>query len=130
VEKIFEVLLVSCQVQNRRTLFGVFQDLPVNANTVSKLADAKEFMESHLVDMVFCEEHLPDGSYGDVLAELRVASPSAQFVLLMRKEEWEEYLEALRLGVEHVLRVPLLPIDVDLTLIRSMRHVTHELVSQ
>jgi DNA-binding NtrC family response regulator len=130
VEKVLDVLLVGCQIENRRNLFDVFRDIPVDAYTVSNLAGAKEFLANHRIDMMFCEEHLADGSYGDALSELRATSPSAQFVLLMRKEEWEEYLEALRLGVEHVLRVPLQSIDVDLMLIRSMRNVTHELVSQ
>jgi hypothetical protein len=35
--------------------------------------------------------------------------------------EWDEYLEALHLGAEEVLRCPLQPTDVDLALIHAMR---------
>ena len=130
MEKVLDVLLVSCHAENRRTLFGVFQDLPVNAHSVFTLAQAIEFISAHRIDMVFCEETLPDGSYRDVLAKLRSDSPSAQFILLMCSGEWDEYLEALRLGVEEVLGSPVLPIDVDLALIHSFRNAPRELVCQ
>jgi hypothetical protein len=39
--------------------------------------------------------------------------------------EWEEYLEALRLGAEEVLRCPLQPTDIDLALIHALRGNAH-----
>jgi hypothetical protein len=35
--------------------------------------------------------------------------------------EWEEYLEALRLGAAEVLRVPLQSTDIDIALFHAMR---------
>ena len=40
---------------------------------------------------------------------------------MTKYREWEEYLEALRLGATEVLRCPLQPSDVDLALIHAMR---------
>jgi hypothetical protein len=47
----------------------------------------------------------------------------------MRDGERPEYLEALRLGVQEVLRPPLLPIDIDLAFIHSFRRIERELMS-
>ena len=130
MEKVLDVFLISCHAENRRTLFGVFQDLPVNAHSVFTLAQAMEFISGHRFDLVFCEEKLPDGSYREALSKLRSRSSSAQFILLMCHGEWDEYLEALRLGVEEVLRSPVLPIDIDLALIHSARNAPREFVCQ
>lgn len=130
MEKALDVLVVCCQLENTKTLLGVFRDLPIKAHSVSKLAQANEFMANHRVDMVFCDEWLPDGSYRGVLARLRDTSPAAQFVLLMLNGEGQACLEASRLGVEEVLRPPLRPIDVDLAFVHSFRHAEHDLVSQ
>ena len=129
MQKPFEVLFVSSQDENKKTLLGVCRDLPVKARTVYTFAQAKQFLSAHQVRMVFCDELLPDGSYREVLAVLRTASPIAQFVLVMRDGEWQEYLEALRLGVQEVLRPPLLPIDIDLAFIHSFQRIERELVS-
>ena len=129
MEKPLQVLVVSCNAETRRTLSGVLRDLPVRAHLFSSVAQARHFVATRHVDMVFCEELLFDGSYKQLLGALRVARPDAQFVLVMRNGEWAEYLEALRLGVENVLRPPLLPIDIDLVFIHSFRHSAFELAA-
>jgi DNA-binding NtrC family response regulator len=52
---------------------------------------------------------------------VRTLHPATRFVVMLCTGEWEEYLEALRLGAEEVLRCPLQPTDVDLALIHAMR---------
>ena len=121
MEKELDLLLVSCRYENRETMFRVFRDLPVNPYSVSTVQQAKEFLSDHPVEAVFCEERLGDGSYREVLTELRCQSPCARFVLMMCTGEWVDYLEALRLGVAEVLRAPLQAINVDLALIHAFR---------
>lgn len=124
MENSFGVLIVSPRPENRKICLGVLGVLPVSAFAVSTLAQARELMASRPMDMVFCEEQLSDGSYREILSELRATRSSTQFVLLMNNGEWNEYLEALRLGVEEVLRPPLLPMDIDLAFIHSLRKTT------
>ena len=57
--------------------------------------------------MVFCDEYLSDGTYRDLLLSSRFGQNGADFVLLLHKGEWEEYLTAMRLGILDVLRSPL-----------------------
>jgi DNA-binding NtrC family response regulator len=127
MEQQVKVLLVSSQRENKRTLLGVLRDLTVRPYVVSTWAQAKTLISRHEFSVVFCEELLPDGSYRDVFTFLREISNAAKFVLVLRDGEWEEYLEALRLGVEEVLRPPLMSIDVDLTLIHAFRRAVHGL---
>jgi DNA-binding NtrC family response regulator len=121
MRKALDVLSVSCRHENRKTMFLVFHDLPVNPYCVSTVQQAKESLSGHVPEVVLCEERLDDGSYREVLVELRSKSLSARFVLMLCTGEWAEYLEALPSGVTEVLRAPLQAIDVDLAMIHALR---------
>ena len=61
-----------------------------------------------------------------ICCEKCALSEDIRFVVMLCTGEWEEYLEALRLGAEEVLRCPLQPTDVDLALIHAMRGLLPE----
>ena len=112
------VLIVSCRPENRKTLARVFDELSINSYVAPTIRDAKELLASQSLSMVFCEERLSDGSYCDLLTNVRATSPEMRFVVMLCTGEWEEYLEAMRLGAQEVLRCPLRPTDID----QAMKH--------
>ena len=118
------ILIVSCRPENRKMLLRVFDDLPIDSYSASSIHQAKEALRARSFSVVFCEERLTDGAYADLLKELKKTQPSTRLVVMLCTGEWEEYLEALRLGAEEVLRCPLQPTDVDLALIHAMRSAT------
>jgi DNA-binding NtrC family response regulator len=117
-----EILIVSCRPENRKSLLRVLEDLPVTAFCASNLAQARETLASHSVGLVFCEERVSDGSYRDLLEETRAdKAQGTRFVTMLCTGEWEEYLEALHLGADEVIRCPLEATDIDMALIHAMR---------
>jgi DNA-binding NtrC family response regulator len=115
------ILIVSCRLENRKLLTRIFDGLPLDIYMVSSIRQAKETLSARVFSAVFCEERLPDGSYAELLKEIQLTPGHARFVVMLCTGEWDEYLEALRLGAEEVLRCPLQPTDVDLALIHAMR---------
>jgi DNA-binding NtrC family response regulator len=115
------VLVVSCRPENRKLLIHVFDGLPIDAYCAPSIQQAKEALQLRPFALVFCEERLGDGLYIDLLRHVQLASSDTRFVVLLCTGEWEEYLQALRLGAEEVLRCPLQPTDIDLALIHAMR---------
>jgi DNA-binding NtrC family response regulator len=115
------ILIVSCRPDNRKMLMRVFDGLPIDSYSAPSIQQAKEALRLRAFSVVFCEERLSDGAYNDLLREVRTVSEDIRFVVMLCTGEWEEYLEALRLGAEEVLRCPLQPTDVDLALIHAMR---------
>jgi len=115
------ILIVSCRPENRKMLLRVFEGLPIDSYSAPTISQAREALKSRPFSVVFCEERLSDGSYRDLLRDLRSAWEGTRFVVLLCTGEWEEYLEALHLGAEEVLRCPLQPTDIDLALIHAMR---------
>jgi DNA-binding NtrC family response regulator len=117
-----QILIVSCRPENRKSLLRVLEDLPVTAVCASNLAQARETLADHSISLVFCEERLSDGSYRTLLQDIRGdKSQNARFVTMLCTGEWEEYLEALHLGADEVIRCPLEATDVDMALIHTMR---------
>jgi len=119
------VLIVSCRLENRRTLARVFDGLPVDTYSAPSIEQAREALRLRSFSVVFCEERLSDGYYADLLQAVKSSHDDTRFVVMLCTGEWEEYLEALRLGAEEVLRCPLQPTDIDLALIHAMRATNH-----
>jgi|SRR5215469_267786 len=117
------VLIVSCRPENRKTLVRVFDELSINSYVASRIRDAMEVLASQplSISMVFCEERVSDGSYSELLKTVRATWPETRFVVTLCTGEWEEYLQAMRLGAQEVLRCPVRPTDIDLVLIRAMK---------
>ena len=115
------VLIVSCRPENRKTLVRALDELSINCYVAPTIRDARELLGSRSLSMVFCEERLSDGSYCDLLRDIRATWPETGFVVLLCTGEREEYLQAMRLGAQEVLRCPLRPTDVDLVLIQAMK---------
>lgn len=116
------VLIVSCRPENRKALLRVFDELSIISYVAPTIRDATEVLASRSISMVFCEERLPDGPYSDLLTGgVRATWPETQFVVMLCTGEWEEYLEAMRLGAQEVLRCPLRSTDIDLVLIQAMK---------
>jgi two-component system response regulator PilR (NtrC family) len=115
------ILIVSCRPENRKTLTRVFDGLPIESYSAPSIQEARAALRSRGFSVIFCEERLGDGSYLELLHDVRSSAEAPPFIVMLCTGEWEEYLEALRLGAEEVLRCPLQPTDVDLALIHAMR---------
>ena len=103
------------------SLLRIFDELSTNSYVAPTIRDARELLATQSLSMVFCEERLSDGSYCDLLTDVRATSPETRFVFLLCTGEWEEYLQAMRGGAQEALRCPLRPTDIDLVLIQAMK---------
>jgi DNA-binding NtrC family response regulator len=121
MENRWDILVVSGRFENKRMLLHILYDLPVFVFTASTVRQAHEVLASRPIRLLFCEEHLADGSYRDLLDSIHRVQPTTQLVLMLSTGEWQEYLDAMSLGAREVIRCPLQPTDVELVLIRAAR---------
>jgi DNA-binding NtrC family response regulator len=121
MESEVDVLIVSRRIENKRALLRTLEGLPVNTFSASTIFQALEFLATHTLAVIFCEERLPDGSYRELLTSLPSSPQMNRFIVVQCTGEWEEYLEALRLGAAEVLRAPLQSTDIDIALFDAMR---------
>lgn len=117
------LLIVSSRIENKKALLNIVEGLPVDAYTSSTIERAWEVLMSQPIDVILCDDRLPDGHYPDFLNAVRSEHRMTRFVVLLTSEDWEDYLQAIRLGATDVLRCPYQPTDVELVLIRAGREV-------
>ena len=115
------ILIVASRLENKDRLLSVLDGLPVTTCAVPKIEQAIEVLSSSPIDLIFCEERVTDGFYGELLAAVHRQNLMIRFVLILCTGKWEECIEAMRLGVTDVLQCPLEPSDINLTLVRTMR---------
>jgi DNA-binding NtrC family response regulator len=121
MENEVDVLIVSSRIANKRTLLRTLEGLPVNTFSASTVFQALEFLATHPLAIVFCDERLPDGTYRDLLGSVPASPQMNRLIVVQCAGEWQEYLEALRLGAADMLRVPLQAPDIDIALFHAMR---------
>ena len=114
-----DVLVASSQLENRRALIHVLEALSANVISSSSIQQAAEVLAQRPIELVFCDDQLPDGSYRDLLPVARARTQSPRVVVTSRVGEWEEYLEAMRLGAFDFIRGPMHPTDVELVVLRA-----------
>lgn len=93
-----DVLIVSSRIENKRTLLRTLESLPVNTFSASTVFQAQEFLATHPMAIVFCDERLPDGSYRDLVGSVSSSPQMNRLIVVLCTGEWAEYLDALRLG--------------------------------
>ena len=74
---------------------------------LSTVAGLRSCIGKSDISILVCEEVLLDGNYKEVLRVSRGARGHIPVVVLSRLAEWDQYLEAIRLGAFDCLRYPL-----------------------
>jgi DNA-binding NtrC family response regulator len=64
----------------------------------SDFEESSTVLAKQPVSMVFCEDQLPGGGFPKLLQAVKHSGTSTPVVVLSRTGDWEEYLNALRLG--------------------------------
>ena len=99
------------------------EGLPVNTYTSTTIERAWEVMLNHPIDVIFCDDRLPDGHYPDFLKAARSEHKMTRFIVLLSSDDWADLLEASRLGATDILRGSWQPTDVEVVLMRAGREV-------
>jgi DNA-binding NtrC family response regulator len=122
-------LVISPRLELRKALLRVLESLSADVISCSSRAQAEEVLSHQSFEVVFCDEHLPDGSYADLIHADHLEHRIPRVVVAARIGEWELYLEAMRKGAFDVVRAPWHATDVEMTVIRAL-HEEEAVTSQ
>lgn len=121
----FAVLVVSADLESRRTVTNILQALSIQTDSCSTLTQAEEALSLLRPNLIFCDERLPDGTYSDLLEMKHTKKTPPPLVVLTRNGEWELYMDATRQGAFDVIRSPWCPTNIELSVIRALREEKH-----
>jgi DNA-binding NtrC family response regulator len=75
----------------RRSLLRTLEALSADVVVCVTRAQAEEVLSTQTVEIVFCDEHLPDGSYFDLIHPSHCDHRIPRVVVTTRIGEWELY---------------------------------------
>jgi len=120
LQRAVRALVVSPRLEVRKPLVHVLESLSADVVTCSTLVQADEVLSNQSFEVVFCDEHLPYGSYADLIHANHYEQKIPRVIVATRVGEWEFYFEAMRKGAFDVVRSPWHATDVEMTFIRAL----------
>jgi len=118
----WDVLVVSTDLEARRALSNILAQLGVDPLTTSTIRECKEIIASERVGLIFCDRLVGDGNCRDLLNASKGAGMKARIVVTSSTADWDEFLEAMRLGAFDVIASPCRATDVEWMIIQAMRY--------
>lgn len=119
--KRWDVLVVCADISNRIVLIRMLERMSVAAFSCSAVSQAMEVLSSKRIELVFCDEGLPDGTFRDLLREDQGWVSKPHIAVIVHSRRWGEDIDRLKSEGLEVLSFPLQPTDVELAVIRAMR---------
>ncbi|HJY87245.1 MAG TPA: response regulator [Candidatus Acidoferrales bacterium] len=116
-----EVLIATTDPGTRRGLASILSQWGLEPLCTSTVYEAKTFLARQSVPMVFCQDHLADGSFRDLLGAAKLVKSKARVVVTSRTEDMNGYLEAIRLHAFDVIPCPCRPADVHRVVSQALR---------
>ena len=123
-------LVVSPHLEVRRPLLRALEALSADVIVCSTREQAVDVLSKQAVEIVFCDDHLPDGCYGDLIHPKHYDHRIPRVAVITRTGEWELYFEAIAKGAFDVIRSPWYATDVEMTVIRALREEDQQTISR
>jgi DNA-binding NtrC family response regulator len=120
LQRTVRALVISPRLEVRKPLVHILESLAADVVTCSSRAQADEVLSHQAFEVVFCDEHLPDGSFADLIHSDHYEHKIPRVIVATRVGEWEFYFEAMRKGAFDVVRGPWHATDVEMTVIRAL----------
>jgi DNA-binding NtrC family response regulator len=120
-----DALVVSDKMEHVQSLVRILDGLLTNVYVACTIKQAQEVLGRQPLGLVFCDERISGGSYRELLSAGDARRRASRLVVMLQTGEWDEYLEAMRLGAFEVIRCPVQPTDVEMTLINASRDQAH-----
>jgi DNA-binding NtrC family response regulator len=114
------VLVVSPELDVRKPLLETLESLQVDITVCATRVQAQEILITKQVDIAFCDEYLPDGTYADLVHATNDSSSGPRVVVTTRTGDWDLYFAALEEGAFDVIRCPCYAQDVAMTIARLL----------
>src|SRR5215471_6431681 len=113
-------LVASLNSEIRETLTHILSRHGVESVVSSTAAEAEAILFRQPVSLVFCEDRLPDGSFRDVLGEVKRSAKLVPVIVVSRLGDWDKCLEALRLGGNDYVAFPFQRAEVESIINRAL----------
>jgi len=107
------ILILSGEAEHRHKLSGVMPScgwVPIHCETISA---AMGLLMRYQIEVIVCDEVLPDGDFRELMKELKRSACEALVVVMSRSYDWGDYLGAMIAGAYDYLAYPPYPGELE-----------------
>ena len=105
-------LCVCSDIRECASISPVLAEFNLDVLYTVGLQNARGALADKRLSLVFCEDRLPDGSYPELLRALKDRPDGVPVIVSSCQADWDNFLEAMRLGAFDVVRRPYRPTEV------------------
>jgi DNA-binding NtrC family response regulator len=117
----WQIVIASGDVEERRAMCTILEKQGLDPIAASTVRACDEILAQENVGLIFCSRRLGDGDYRDLLLAARRWSRKIRIIVATRVTDWDDYLEAMRLGAFDVISAPCRPTDMEWMVIQALR---------
>jgi DNA-binding NtrC family response regulator len=117
----WQIVIASADLEDRRAMVNILAKQGLDPIVAASVAACQQSVAQENVGLIFCARSLADGDYRDLLLAARAGKRRTRIVLTARITDWDEYLEAMRLGAFDVISAPCRPTDMEWMLLQALR---------
>jgi DNA-binding NtrC family response regulator len=115
------IVTLSGRPEIGEALTKALQGASIDVTHCSTLAETQEILIKKEVELLFCDEDFPGGSFRDVLKQESERHHPPNIAVVLEGGEWPEYLEALLLGAFGVCPRPRNMNELELCITRILQ---------
>jgi DNA-binding NtrC family response regulator len=117
----WQIVVASADVEERRAMCNILLKLGLEPIATSGVRECVEILAQENVGLIFCARALADGDYRDLLIAPRHERRKTRFVIVNPLTDWDEYLQAMRLGAFDMISSPCRLTDVEWMILQALR---------
>jgi DNA-binding NtrC family response regulator len=117
----WQIVIASADLEDRRAMVNIMAKQGLDPIVAASVPECQQSVAQENVGLIFCARSLADGDYRDLLLAARAGKRRTRIVLTARITDWDEYLEAMRLGAFDVISAPCCPTDMEWMLLQALR---------
>jgi DNA-binding NtrC family response regulator len=117
----WQIVIASADLEARRAMVNILAKQGLDPIVAASVAECQRSVAQENVGLTFCVRSLADGDYRDLLLAARAGKRRTRIVLTARITDWDEYLDAMRLGAFDVISAPCRPTDMEWMLLQALR---------
>ena len=104
--KQIEVLIIEDEVDICYLLSGILKKRNLNTSYVTSLFAAEEILRKQYPDILFIDNHLPDGYGVDFLSLIKRNHPNTKIIMITAHDTGDDKQKALKQGADYFIGKP------------------------
>jgi DNA-binding response OmpR family regulator len=101
-----KALIIDDEIDICYLLTGILRNADVDSIYVNSLADAKKALETQFPEVIFIDNHLPDGMGVDFISYIKKNKPESKIVMITAYDTQKDRLKAREAGVDYFIAKP------------------------